>query len=439
MAEADCGRGMMDGKTVPPSFTDLEIRILHRDERGYPVELTLSGRRELARGYLAPDLLPWQSTGDAATDGRQLFDGLFHAREVYAAWAEARGRSERRRVRLRIDPAAAALHALPWELLREDRAWLAADARTPFSRYLPVAFDWGAPVSSRPVRVLVAISNPADIAMRCGLFSLDVARERAVLQALTADQEEPLLSLEFLEPPVTLARIEAALQTGVHVLHYLGHGRFSERRRQAALYLQDAAGNTHIVEDDALADMLARQGARPHLVFLAACEGAARSSLDAFLGLGPKLVTAGIPAVVAMQEKVAISTARQVGARFYTRLMAHGVVDLALNEARSTLLTAERPDAAVPVLFMRVDDGVLFTAETSATPSLTPSADLDAERCRALAQHIRETMELLQEYETEKRLARGPLERHRAETEIQQLKATLADAQAAYRDLRCES
>ena len=430
---------MMDGKIPPQTFIDLEIRILHRDESGYPVELTLAGQRELARGYLSPDLLPWQSTGNAAADGRQLFDGLFHAREVYAAWAEARGRSERRRVRLRIDPAAAALHALPWELLREDRRWLAADARTPFSRYLPVACNWGKPIPARPVRVLVAISNPTDITARYGLASLDVAQERAALQALIPDQEEPLLSLEFLEPPVTLERIEAALQTGIHVLHYLGHGRFSERRQQAALYFQDTMGNTHIVEDDSLADMLARQGSRPHLVFLAACEGATRSSMDAFLGLGPKLVTAGIPAVVAMQEKVSISTARQIGARFYTRLMAHGVVDLALNEARSTLLTMERPDAAVPVLFMRVEDGVLFTLETSDAPSPTSSADPDAERCRDLAQHIRETMKLLQEYETEKRLARGPLERYRAEAEIKQLKATLADYQAEYRDLQCES
>jgi hypothetical protein len=39
------------------------------------------------------------------------------------------------------------------------------------------------------------------------------------------------------------------------------------------------------------------------------------------------------------------------------------VVDLAMNEARSTLITAERPDAAVPVLFMRLKDGRLWHRE----------------------------------------------------------------------------
>jgi hypothetical protein len=38
-------------------------------------------------------------------------------------------------------------------------------------------------------------------------------------------------------------------------------------------------------------------------------------------------------------------------------------VDLATNEARSTLLTARRPDAAVPVLFMRLKSGRLWAEE----------------------------------------------------------------------------
>jgi hypothetical protein len=36
------------------------------------------------------------------------------------------------------------------------------------------------------------------------------------------------------------------------------------------------------------------------------------------------------------------------------------MVDCALNQARSVLLTADRPDAAVPVLFMRLKSGQLW-------------------------------------------------------------------------------
>ncbi len=145
----------------------------------------------------------------------------------------------------------------------------------------------------------------------------------------------------------------------------MGHGAFNKRRGQAALYLQDEVGDTEVVRDAAFIKMLARLATqtRPRLVFLAACQSAARSTANAFLGLSPKLVQAGVPAVVAMQDFVAIKTARKLSLAFYRRLAEHGLVDCALNEARSTLLTADQPDAAVPVLFMRLKSGQLWERE----------------------------------------------------------------------------
>jgi len=63
---------------------------------------------------------------------------------------------------------------------------------------------------------------------------------------------------------------------------------------------------------------------------------------------------------------MAIDTARKFGASFYQRLLEHGRVDLAVNEARSTLLVAGRLDAAVPVLFMRLKSGRLWSREVEA-------------------------------------------------------------------------
>jgi CHAT domain-containing protein len=148
-----------------------------------------------------------------------------------------------------------------------------------------------------------------------------------------------------------------------HVLHLVGHGQYDDRRRQAWLYLQDARGNARTANADELAGMFERQGAQPQLVFLAACQSAARSTADALVGLGPALVTSGAPAVMAMQTTVSFESAGLFSATFYERLLKHGLVDLASNEARSTLLTARRPDAAVPVLFMRLQDGRLWSGE----------------------------------------------------------------------------
>jgi hypothetical protein len=174
------------------------------------------------------------------------------------------------------------------------------------------------------------------------------------------------IQVHFLQAPVTLEKIEEALRQGYHILHFLGHGAFSAQRKQAALYMQDAQGHALRVLDDELVSLLARQGVQPRLVFLAACQSATRSSADAFLGLGPKLVSAGVPAVVAMQDFVTVETARKFSGVFYKRLIEHGLVDQAMNEARSSLLTAGRPDAAVPVLFMRLKSGQLWSAESDA-------------------------------------------------------------------------
>ncbi|MCP4534454.1 MAG: CHAT domain-containing protein, partial [Delftia sp.] len=276
------------------------------------------------------------------------------------------------RVRLRIDPAAAELHALPWELLRQDGVTLSAHADTPFSRYLPSALPWGGAIKERPIRVLVVISDPADLQDKYDLAPVDVAQEKETLETALADVGPDELQIDFLDAPATPERLEEKLRQGApgyHVLHFIGHGAFSSRRGQAALYMQDQAGNARRVLDDELASMLAHRGVQPYLVFLTACQSATRSSSDAFRGLAPKLVSAGVPAVVAMQDAVTVDTARKLSAAFYRQLLAHGYVDLAVNEARSALLAAGRADAAVPVLFMRLESGrLLWSDEADAPP-----------------------------------------------------------------------
>jgi CHAT domain-containing protein len=354
------------------TFTDLEIRIFPREEKGYPVEMILDRHQVFPRGYLSVDVANWAPSGDLARDGQQLFDTLFADAALHDAWIEARGQAPRRRIQLWIDIGAAELHSLPWELLREEDKLLSASAETPFSRFLPVKLPWRGAVEGQTIRVLVAISNPADLQAQYNLAQLDVGREKAALEgvaeeALAQGTEAPYrLELKFLEPPITLERLEDALREGCHILHYLGHGAFNARREQAVLYLQDAAGNTRLVRDDELVQMLARQDVRPQLIFLAACQSATRSAADAFRGLGPKLIRAGVPAVVAMQDYVSIETARKLNGKFYQRLIKHGQVDRAINEARSTLLTAGRPDAAVPVLFTRLESCQLWSGDADA-------------------------------------------------------------------------
>ena len=371
----------MDNRTSEHPFADLEIRIFPCEEgRGYPVEFTLAtpdGQQEFPPGHLPADILPWVAGSDPLADGRRLLEALLSDEKLRTAWGEIRGQAPRRRIRLRISPSsqAAALHTLPWEWLSEEGDGgrvISAQDDTPFSRYLPIALPWGAPIEAqeRPIRILALISNPTDIAEKYDLPPADVAQERASLENALAEASggpgSVQFHLDFLEPPVTLTRLEEKLRQGYHILHYLGHGAFSPRRGQAVLYMQTETGETALVHDDQLAAMLARQGVRPRLVFLAACQSATQSTYDAFLGMAPRLITVGVPAVVAMRDLISVESALTFGAQFYRRLIEHGQVDLAVNQARSALLTAGRPDAGVPVLFMRLRSGQLWSAEADA-------------------------------------------------------------------------
>lgn len=359
--------------TTANNYADLEIRISGKQAEGYPLELTLNSQQEFTCGCLPADILPWVATASPGAEGERLFGWLESDDRFKKAWAEVRGQHPQRRLRLRLDADAPELHALPWELLREPAEGLAVNLAaadsTPFSRYLAGQWQPGSPIFKRPLKILVAMANPANLADDYKLPPLDVAQEWAMLQAATAAlSQAQQVELVQLPQPCTLPALAAALKEGCHILHFIGHGSYSDKRQQAALLLADEANQVRLVSEAELAELLSYQLAdtatqredKLRLVFLASCQSATRSPADAFRGLAPRLVQAGVPAVLAMQDLVPIETAREFSQVFYQRLLAHGLVDLACNEARAALVAANLPGAAIPVLFMRLRSGELL-------------------------------------------------------------------------------
>src|SRR5690349_15586875 len=109
-----------------------------------------------------------------------------------------------------------------------------------------------------------------------------------------------------------------------------------------------------------LGDAAVTSDERLRLVFLESCETAKRDANDAYRGLAPQLVKAGVAAVVAMQDLVEVKTARPFAGTFYRQLLRHGQVDLACNEARDAVRTQKLRGDDVPVLFMRLRSGELL-------------------------------------------------------------------------------
>jgi hypothetical protein len=349
-------------------YADLEVRILKKDTNGYPVEITFNGELEFPRGVLSP-VLPVLTAGVASgQDGVMLFQWLFSDDALKTAWANARGQRPQRRIRLRIDEGAPELHQIPWEILRDIGEGgvpldLAALEATPFSRYIAGSWVPGSPILKRPIRVLVAVASPSNLA-DYGLSAIDPDAEFKLLQDAVAGNSK--IELVKLEGPCTLEAIDVALRKGIHILHFVGHGKYVDGT--SVLFLCDAQGKALAVKDTDIAAMLGRQlvdaGAQAddklRLVYLSSCQTATRNPSDAFRGLAPRLVAAGVPAVLAMQDLVPIRTATEFSRSFYGALLEHGQVDRAANAARALVMSARLPGAAIPVLFLRLRSGQLL-------------------------------------------------------------------------------
>lgn len=83
---------------------------------------------------------------------------------------------------------------------------------------------------------------------------------------------------------------------------------------------------------------------------LAACESGEHNGDAAFVPLGEALVAEGLAErVIAMNGLFGIRNAGRFAGRLYRQLLAHRLIDLAVNEAREQLGREE--DYGTPVLF----------------------------------------------------------------------------------------
>jgi len=350
-----------------------EITIQRRDSAGWPVIVeqsspgNLTPERSEGRLELDGEALHALETSPELY-GRALGEALF-AGPVHDAFRRALSRSEERlRVLLFIEDAE--LRALRWERLCApiDDRWqlLALSQRAPFSRYLPSLTDRRfPPIGRQDLRALIVAASPANVA-RFRLEPFDVAEAVGGVQRSLEGIPSALLSdLPGSAGPPSLDAICAQLSASPFtLLHLVCHGR-AMPDGESVIFLArdddpaevDPATATRLIER-----LGTLQGARglPRLAFLSTCESASPGADAAFGGLAQRLVRElGMPAVVAMTDKVEVATANALSAAFYARLRDHGEVDRALVEASSGL--AERGTILMPVLFSRLGGQPLFS------------------------------------------------------------------------------
>jgi hypothetical protein len=277
--------------------------------------------------------------------------------EIWALFMRTSGNAKDRhssglRFRLRIEPPEIGM--LPWEYcFDENYNFLALDRDFPLIRYINLPFIPDTVNAPRPAIVLLVSAGPSD------MDTLDVAAEAAFihheLKALIDEGELVIRQIDH----ATLDSLHSNLvDFRPHILHFIGHGTFDLEEDEGALALENEDGTAHLVSPDQLAALL--KGIDLKIVILNACKTAAHTSSGAFMGIAPALVKADIPAVIAMRFSMPDKTAARFARNIYHFLAMGLPLDSAITEARINIFAYDATFWAIPVLFMRSEDGVIW-------------------------------------------------------------------------------
>ena len=297
--------------------------------------------------------------------GARLFRALFDEElqpTLVRSLDEARRRQAGLRLRLRLSDAPE-LADLPWEYLYDTSAnrFLNLSVETPLIRYLELP-EPGRPLTVQPpLKILVMISSPSDVAR------LDVDMEWNRITSAVSDLESRgMVAVERLET-ATMAALQRTLRRGeYHIFHFVGHGGYDEQTQDGVLVLEGMDGRSRRVSGQDLGTLL-HDHRSLRLVVLNSCEGARSSPTDPFAGAAQSLVQQGIPAVIAMQFEITDEAAITLSHEFYSALADGYAVDTALGEARKAIFASgNEVEWGTPVLYMRSNNGRIFRMQPPA-------------------------------------------------------------------------
>jgi CHAT domain-containing protein len=265
------------------------------------------------------------------------------------------------RVRINVNQESGELYQVPWEYCRDDKSFLAVNDDTPLVRYMPTNRE-PAPISvPNTVKILLAWANPKDLAQLEVQSELD-----AVKEALADLTNSGKVIIEELPNATSAELFSRVSKNPPHIFHFIGHGKL-KKGGGGAIALEGIGDKHVLVDGNLMLDLF--QGNDTKLIILSACQSGATSdksekssSAEAFMGLAPKLVWGGLPAVVAMQYDLPNVAAKPFMKTLYEFLAMGKPLDWAVTKARLGLRFAilESPYWGIPVLFMRAPDGNIW-------------------------------------------------------------------------------
>ncbi len=330
--------------TLRQDQTDSDLRLpAHRGEAQFDVERLRKAQ------------------GDSKDYGGLLTAALFrqtHLRDRFLdtlKLSQALGASCR--IRLAVGNSVPELHALRWETLRHptEERWLLSDDKIYFSRLLPTMDPRPQEFRAKSdLRALAVVANPRippDYSVPPIDVKAEVKRAKAGLGPL---YHEP----KGVAGQASWERLAPELRAGYDILYLVCHATTEATSGETILWLETTEGELRPVTGDTFAGWFHDVEPRPRLVVLLACQGAGRGHAGdggALSAVGPRLVEAGVPVVLAMQGDFTVATASVFIPAFFRYLGEHGQIDQAVTQARS--LVRNHPDAWMPALYMHLKSG----------------------------------------------------------------------------------
>ncbi len=269
------------------------------------------------------------------------------------------------------------LEGLPWEALYQERdfAFLACHPdhcvlRSPSAR---IAAPPPPPPIDDKLKILAVIPSGSGLDAEHEWHNLEVAvgalRDRIHLERLSGRVDSDRLGDRLRAEPWD-------------IVHFIGHGEQAESGKTLIrLNSSEPGEDARWMEGEKFASLFV--GSRVRLAVLNCCLGAKPSPLRSLSGLGPFLLRAGVPAVVAMRYEIPDGVAIRFSDKLYQELLngrVPGRVDLAVEHARRSIYQTEDEDSArafvTPILFLASGCEQLFKIERQATlprPDPTPS------------------------------------------------------------------
>ncbi len=322
-----------------------------------------------------------QAVANLVAFGQRLYGALFQG-TIRDSWmmAKAIAQHQHHRLRFRLGLKGTQLHRLPWEVLYEGDRPLAAGTDIIFSRYhssfsVTKAFQ-PKPMPAGPdhvLKILMVLAAPSDQAMLALQQEAQYLQQELQRMPTTGGSQFAAIELTTLEQPGREELTQALEHNAYHVLHYAGHSNLGQAGGSLSL-VNNRTGLTEILSGEDLAGLLVNNGVR--MAVFNSCRGVytatSESNRIAEGNLAEALLRRGVPAVLAMAERIPDEVALNLSRLFYRNLRqeAHPI-DLSLGRSRQGLISSYTSDQlywALPILYLHPDfDG--FLLPTTAPPT----------------------------------------------------------------------